>query len=164
MKSTHRIRRTAGVLLAAALFFSFYAAWAEETATIVPAQLSMAALSSKPVVEIREKMFIAQFNDIFLNLDQYMDSVFKYQGIFGDLSGSDSGPYYFVYRNSPGCCGADGVVGFEVIWDKPYPPERSWVEAVGTLERYEEWGNTYLRLRLASLTELAERGLEFVTQ
>jgi len=164
MKSAKRIRRTAGFLFAVMLFFSFCTAWAEQPAPAEPTNDSMATLFSMPVIEIREKMFIAQFNDIFLNLDQYMGSVFKYQGIFGDLSGSDNGPYYFVYRNSPGCCGADGIVGFEVIWDQPYPPQHSWVEAVGTLERYEEWDNTYLRLRLASLTELTERGAEFVTQ
>ena len=162
MKAIKRFRWPVILLLAVVLCAGGYAVWAQDSVFIGPAPDAIAALAGKPVIEIREKMFIAQYNDILLNLDQYMDSVVKYEGIFGDLSGDDT-PYYFVYRNSPGCCGADGIVGFEVIWDQPYPEENSWVEVVGTLERYEEWGSTYLRLRLASLNVKTERGAEFVT-
>ena len=164
MKSAKRIHLTLGVLLTVMLCLSSWGVGAEEDAFAGLMPDSESALSGKPVIEIREKMFIAQCNDIYLNLDQYMDSVIKYQGLFGDIPGGGDEPYHLVYRNSPGCCGNDGIVGFEVIWDQPYPAQNTWVEAVGTLERYEEWEETYVRLRLASLTEPSERGAEFVTQ
>ena len=163
-KRAGRTRLAIGIILAILLCCGIYGVWALVAAPNAPADDPLAALSGKPVVDIREKLFIAQCNDVYLNANQYMDSVIRYEGIFGDLSGGADRPYCYVYRNSPGCCGNDGVVGFEVIWDQPYPPQNAWVEAMGTLERYEEWGNTYLRLQLVSLTELPERGLEFVTQ
>jgi len=159
-----RTRLALGLTLAVLLCCGIYGVWALVTAPNAPADDPLAEFSGRPLIDIREKMFIAQCNDVYLNADRYMDSLVRCQGIFGDLSGAAEGAYYYVYRNSPGCCGNDGVVGFQVIWDQPYPPQNAWVEATGALERYEEWGNAYLRLRLASLTELPERGLEFVTQ
>jgi uncharacterized membrane protein YcgQ (UPF0703/DUF1980 family) len=124
---------------------------------------------SGEVVEIPEKLFLAQLNDICLNPDDYMGKTIKYQGMLTFYYWDETDKnYYLVYRQSPGCCGADGQAGFEVIWpegvDKGYPNENDWCEVVGTLESYVEFGQTYLRIRLESLTVLQERGLEFVSQ
>jgi zinc transport system permease protein len=124
-----------------------------------------------PVIEIREKMFIAQTTDVYQNADDYLGKTIKLQGIFKQERYTEiDDSYCFVLRYGPGCCGTDGDAGFEVAWDKnllpdsPYPQADEWVEAVGRLDYYEENGYPYLYLALSSLTVLDERGAEFVTQ
>lgn len=117
------------------------------------------------VVEIKEKMFIAQTNDIYFNAKDYLGKTIKYEGIFTVYEAPETGAkYYSVIRYGPGCCGVDANAGFEVIWDRDYPKQNDWVEAVGILEEYEEDGNKYLRLTLSSLTVLPTRGAEYVSQ
>ncbi|MDR2374902.1 MAG: metal ABC transporter permease [Treponema sp.] len=121
-----------------------------------------------PVIEIKEKMFIAQTNDVYLNAEDYLGKTIKLQGIFKKerYEGIDT-EYYFVLRYGPGCCGTDGNAGFEVAWgqpEQPYPNVDDWVEASGVLGYYEEDGYPYLYLALSSLTVLDERGAEYVTQ
>jgi uncharacterized membrane protein YcgQ (UPF0703/DUF1980 family) len=133
--------------------------------------------SAAGVVEIKEKMFIAQTNDIYLNAEDYLGKTIKLQGLFKkeQYEGSDTA-YCFVIRYGPGCCGNDGNAGFEVAWEPkvplderwtlkaPYPAPDDWVEATGALKTYEEDGFPYLYIALTSLTVLDERGMEFVTQ
>ncbi|MDR3342313.1 MAG: hypothetical protein LBT14_05905 [Treponema sp.] len=119
-------------------------------------------------VEIKEKLFIAQTNEIYLNPEDYMGKTIKLEGLFKTqaYTGSDTG-YHFVLRYGPGCCGNDGSAGFEVAWDTPevdYPPDDQWVEVVGVLDSYEEEGYPYLYLSLSSLTVKEDRGAEFVSQ
>ncbi|MDR1058998.1 MAG: hypothetical protein LBL43_05565 [Treponema sp.] len=116
------------------------------------------------VLEIREKMFIAQTNEVYLNPEDYMGRTVKLEGLFKKQEYPGGGGYCFVLRYGPGCCGNDGSAGFEVAWDRPYPQEDEWVEAVGVLDSYDEDGYPYLYLDLASLVVKEERGKEFVTQ
>jgi uncharacterized membrane protein YcgQ (UPF0703/DUF1980 family) len=120
------------------------------------------------VIEIKEKMFIAQTNDVYLNPEDYLGKTIKLEGLFKYEIGYEN-TYCFVIRYGPGCCGYDGNAGFEVAWDSPgggkkYPEEDAWVEAVGKLQSYEENGYPYLYLSLSSLTVQKTRGAEFVTQ
>jgi zinc transport system permease protein len=121
------------------------------------------------LIEIREKMFIAQTNDIYQNAEDYLGKTIKLQGLFkrDQYAGNDA-EYCFVLRYGPGCCGIDSNAGFEVAWDrlpeKPYPNEDDWVEATGNLGFYEEDGYPYLYLALSSLEVLDERGAEYVAQ
>jgi uncharacterized membrane protein YcgQ (UPF0703/DUF1980 family) len=126
--------------------------------------------SKKEVIEIKEKMFISQVNDVYLNPEDYLGKTIKLQGLFKMEQGYNKS-YCFVLRYGPGCCGFDGNVGFEVLWNKdndkkkPYPGEDSWVEATGELKTYEEDGdNEFLYLDLVSLNVLDKRGSETVLQ
>jgi uncharacterized membrane protein YcgQ (UPF0703/DUF1980 family) len=119
------------------------------------------------VVEIREKMFVAMTNEIYINSVDYLGKTIKYEGIFQDYYWGEKGStYYSVFRYGPGCCGTDANCGFEIIWPDggEYAQTDDWVEVVGTLEEYEEDGYSYLRLALISLEKKSERGLETVTQ
>jgi hypothetical protein len=124
---------------------------------------------SGELVEIREKLFIAQTNDVYQNPEDYMGKLIRLEGLFKSQSYEDaSTSYCFVLRYGPGCCGNDGSAGVEVAWDsapaEDYPNIDDWVEAVGVLETYEEDGYPYLYLSLVSLTVKDERGAEFVAQ
>lgn len=124
-----------------------------------------AQVSSGDIIEIKEKMFIAQTNDVYFNAPDYLGKTIKYEGIFDVFEVPETGAtYYSVIRYGPGCCGIDANAGFEVIWDKDYPNQNDWVEAVGVLEEYEENGFQFLRLQLSSLTVLPTRGAEYVEQ
>jgi hypothetical protein len=119
------------------------------------------------IVEIKEKMFIAQTNDVYLNPEDYLGKTIRLEGLFKQEQGIET-DYCFVIRYGPGCCGYDSNAGFEVAWDNPpnapYPSVDDWVEAVGVLKSYEEDGYPYLYLALSSLTVKTQRGAEFVSQ
>lgn len=117
------------------------------------------------IVEIKEKLFIAQTNDIYLNPEDYLGKTIKYEGIFDSFYYEPAGEtYYYVIRYGPGCCGYDANPGFEVAWPGEYPEPNDWVEATGILELYEEDGYPYLRICLSSLETLDKRGAEYVNQ
>jgi zinc transport system permease protein len=126
-------------------------------------------LSGETTIEIREKMFISQVNDVYLNPEDYFGKAIKLEGLFKWEQYGEQ-PYCFVIRYGPGCCGYDGNAGFEVAWDNrdaagaAYPDIDDWVEATGVLQSYEEDGYPYLYLALSSLNVLDTRGEEFVTQ
>ncbi|MDR2445296.1 MAG: hypothetical protein LBD44_05120 [Spirochaetaceae bacterium] len=120
-----------------------------------------------PTLEIKEKLFIAQTNDVYLNPDEYMGRRVSLEGLFKTDSyvGSEQ-TFRFVLRYGPGCCGYDGTAGFEVSWpqgqEAEYPVDDDWVEAVGVLDSYEEDGYPYIYLSLESLEIKEERGAETV--
>jgi hypothetical protein len=122
------------------------------------------------VVEIGEKLFIAQTNDVYLNPEDYLGKTIRLQGIFKQVEYEDGGGYCFVLRYGPGCCNNDGSAGFEVSWDRadpnppPYPSEDDWVEAEGVLDYYRENDYPYLYLNLSSLEVKETRGAEFVSR
>ena len=122
---------------------------------------------------IREKMFIAQVNDVYQNRNDYLGKTIKLEGLFKQGQYGEN-TFCYVIRNGPGCCGDDGQVGFEVYWNEPavvsaeeqesYPKVDDWVEAQGVLRRYVMDGSGYLYLDLTELNVLEKRGAEFVIQ
>jgi uncharacterized membrane protein YcgQ (UPF0703/DUF1980 family) len=153
----------------AAAEFANYRETAEKTPAPQTEQgLQASALTvADTVVEVKEKMFIAQTNDIYLNYKDYLGKTLKVQGLF-KCDNYDGVPRYFVIRYGPGCCGYDGSAGFEVHCDATakLPSEDDWVEAIGRLETYTEKGNPYeyVRLNLASLNVIPKTGSEIVYQ
>ncbi|WP_195268092.1 hypothetical protein [Eubacterium sp. 1001713B170207_170306_E7] len=116
-------------------------------------------------VDITEKMFVAQINDIYLNPQNYLGKTIRLEGMFKSTANLSTGSSYrFVYRNGPGCCGTDTMPGFEVTGDGNYPEDNAWVRATGVLEEYEEDGQPYFQLRLKELEVLDKRGQETVAQ
>jgi uncharacterized membrane protein YcgQ (UPF0703/DUF1980 family) len=133
------------------------------------------------LIEIREKMFIAQINDIYLNPEDYLGKTLVYEGLFDSYLYPETGvTYRYVIRYGPGCCGTDGNAGFEVSWDdappaqsgdpakgltlRKYPKKNDWVEVRGVLKAYDEDGFEYLHIVLSSLKVLDVRGAEYVNQ
>ena len=119
-------------------------------------------------IEIKEKMFVSQVNDIYINIDDYLGKTIKLEGLFmRGYADTRTEPYCFVLRYGPGCCGNDNDVGFEVAWaanrEIPYPENNSWVEAVGELKACKDEYYQYF-LDLSSLNVLNTRGAEYVNQ
>ncbi|WP_313343966.1 hypothetical protein [Sedimentibacter sp.] len=119
--------------------------------------------SDDGVITIREKLFIAQTNDIYLNPEDYMDKTIKWEGIYTEVTNPvTNDEYKFVIRYGPGCCGYDGTAGFEILYDGDLPEKNDWVEAVGKIEMVEENGEEFIAIRLSELTVMDVRGQEFV--
>ena len=126
--------------------------------------LSGCQMSDSKVVELKEKMFIVQTNEIYMNRGDYLGKTIKYEGIFkeNEIPAADT-KSYSVIRYVSYCCSIDGTIGFEVKWDSEYPNIDDWVEAIGVLEEYSgSDGRKYLRLELSSLKTLPTRGAEIV--
>lgn len=139
----------------------------ENSFDIEGSENSIDELNSGDIIEVKEKLFVAQINDMYYNAEDYLGKTIKYEGLLDIAENSETGQkYYSVIRYGPGCCGDDGYVGFEVNWDNDntYPEKDEWVEVVGILESYEEDGFKYLRLDLQELNVLEVRGKELVTQ
>lgn len=121
--------------------------------------------SSPKQVEIKENFFIMQCNDIYLNPKDYMDKNIKYEGIYNESFDKKSKKTYLhVIRYGPGCCGNDGVAGFQIIYDGKIAKQNDWVEVIGKLEKIKEKGKReYLALRVISMKVLTKRGLETVS-
>jgi len=121
--------------------------------------------NSDGVVEISERFFFTQINNIVLNHNEYLGKTIQYEGMFGaqPIDGEED-DVYVVYRFLLDCCGPAGVTGFMVdLGDFEPPPAEAWVEVVGVLEEFVgSDGLTRLRLALTSITELPERGNEFI--
>ncbi|MDR3279667.1 MAG: hypothetical protein LBT23_04065 [Synergistaceae bacterium] len=128
--------------------------------------LAPSAFADDEIIDIKEKMFVTQTNDVYVNPDEYMGRTIRLEGILGVIDDVDP-ICYFVYRFGPGCCGYDSNAGFEVVWhneNATYPSDNDWVEATGVLESYEDEGEPFIRLSLKSLIVKAERGKERVEQ
>ena len=124
---------------------------------------------------IKENLFIGQINDVGLNYKNYLGKSIKIEGLFKhqERNGKD---FFYVYRRTPGCCGADGEIGYELSWDPNYqgintdivsklgvyPNTDDWVEVYGVLTRYERDGFPSLYLALSEINVLDKRGAEFV--
>lgn len=115
---------------------------------------------SDDVIEIGERFFVTQFEDIVLNANRYLGRTIRYEGAFQSFFWEPTGEQlYFALRFTQGCC-SDEPIGFELYLDDIEPvADNTWVEITGVLEEY---GEGFLRLQVISLTEPAERGAERV--
>ncbi|MBR1540499.1 MAG: hypothetical protein IJ629_04970 [Clostridia bacterium] len=114
-------------------------------------------------LDITDNYFIAQTNDVYLNYKEYEGKTVRMEGYFyvyqDYLTGEN---YYAVVRNSPGCCGNDGLAGLDIKWDGEYPAVNAWIQVVGKISKYSEEDPTPVIL-VSSLEETPE-GTGFVNQ
>lgn len=122
------------------------------------------SLKDSDEIVLKDKLFIAQCNDIYLNPNEYMDKPIRWEGIYTEATNPETDEVYkFVIRYGPGCCGNDGTAGFEILFEGESPKLNDWVEAVGKIELIEENGSEFVAIRLSELSVLDVRGQEFVS-
>jgi len=123
------------------------------------------AVTDADVLNVGEKMFVGQMNDIYANTDDYLGRTIRYEGYFTYFENPETGDRYdMVVRNGPGCCGYDSLVGFEVDWDGTLPNNDDWCVVQGEVDVYEEDGWDYIIIRADELEVLPVRGNDTVTQ
>ena len=118
---------------------------------------------NKEVVNIDEKVFLSQMTDIYMNTNDYIGRIISMEGYMhpGDTGDEIIGA---VVRNSPGCCGDDGITGLSYIWDGDVPAENEWIKVSGVLSVRVEGEQIYLVIEADEVEVMEERGLEFVSQ
>ena len=130
-----------------------------------PAQIEI-TFDERDVVHIGDRFFATYVNDILLNnFEHYLGRPIRYEGLFWSVYWEFTSRYYhYVIRHTYGCCGPyDTSVGFELaLGEFSPPPEGTWVEVTGILERSGGDGISHIRLRVLSLVPLEEAGQLFV--
>lgn len=116
----------------------------------------------KEIIEIKDDYFISTTNDIYYKLDSYVGKTIKMEGFLYvyDFQGETR---YGVVRNSPGCCGNDGLAGLDIKYDGEYPSEDTWVEIIGTVEAEEMEKDYSIPVVNVESMEEKEAGVTFVS-
>jgi uncharacterized membrane protein YcgQ (UPF0703/DUF1980 family) len=77
-----------------------------------------AETNSKSVCYLKDRFFIQQVSDIYLNPQDYKNKIIQIEGFFGKYIDENKVEHYSVYRKTAGCCGDDGETGFEFVYKK----------------------------------------------
>lgn len=123
---------------------------------------------NKEVIEIEEKIYLSQMTDIYMNTEDYIGRTLSIEGymltedIGDDID--DENAVGAVVRNTPGCCGDDGITGFSYIWAGDAPAEDEWIRVTGVLSLRTNGDQIYMVLEAEDVEIKTERGLEFIGQ
>jgi len=118
---------------------------------------------NKEVIDIEEKIYLSQMTDIYMNTEDYIGRILSMEGyMLPDDTGDDI--IGAVVRNTPGCCGDDGITGLSYIWDGEVPADNDWIKVTGVLSIRTEGEQVYLILEAQSVEIKTERGEDFVSQ
>lgn len=122
--------------------------------------------TSVDVVEITEKMFVAQCNDVYLNPDDYEGKTISIEGMYDEYTDDTGVIQRAVIRNSPGCCQFDGVAGFQISCDDvPTCQQNDWICVEGIIKPFTDVdGYDNVIIENANITIKEERGAEYVIQ
>ena len=113
-------------------------------------------------LDITDNYFIAQTNDVYVNYNDYKGKIVRIEGYFYVYQNYKTGEnYYAVVRNSPGCCGNDGLAGLDIKYNGKYPAEKTWIKVIGKISKYSETDPT--PVIIVSSLEETEEGLGFVS-
>ncbi len=118
------------------------------------------------ILEISEKMFLTQINDIYYNFDEYKDKTIIVEGMYASFTTRDGNlKVPVIYRYGPGCCDNDGWGGFLLKYAGQLPQEKDWIRVTGTPELTKTpEGYTNLVLNVISIEMKTQRGKVRVTQ
>lgn len=117
------------------------------------------------VLEIRERFFVQTCNDIYLNTENYKDTTIKIEGRYDYIQSDETGmEYHSVTRMGPGCCGYDGLVGFNFVYpDTDNLQLDDWIEVIGKpKESTDVDGTKLVTIEAISVRVLDVRGAETV--
>ena len=113
-------------------------------------------------LEITDNYFIEQTNDVYINLNDYIGKTVKMQGLVYIYEDGNGNAYHAVVRNTPGCCGNDGLAGLDIQYDGDYPAVNTWVEVIGIVDKYQVYNSDVPVLKITSIKE-TDTGVTFVT-
>ena len=114
------------------------------------------------ILEIKDNFFIQQTNDMYYNLNDYLGKTIKIEGFVTNYKDNNGDICYGVVRNTPGCCGADGLAGLDIRYDGEYPEIDTWVEVIGVLGKDISYDAEIPAIQVTSI-RAKEEGTTFVT-
>ncbi|GBU24360.1 hypothetical protein R83H12_00989 [Fibrobacteria bacterium R8-3-H12] len=81
-------------------------------------QNAMAQTKNKSFCLLKDRLFVQQVQDIYLNPQTYGDKIVQIEGFFEKYMDENNQERYEVFRKTAGCCGDDGRAGFEFVYKK----------------------------------------------
>lgn len=112
-------------------------------------------------IVITDSYFIQATNDVYLNLDNYMGKTIKMEGFVYEYTDYSNNSHIAVVRNSPGCCGNDGLAGLDIECGDCLSNE-TWVEIVGKIKSTTIDNKRVPIVEVTSMVQKPE-GKKFVT-
>jgi uncharacterized membrane protein YcgQ (UPF0703/DUF1980 family) len=115
------------------------------------------AEAAPKVCSLKDRFFVQQVNDIYLNPDSYKDQIIKIEGYFNKYLDEKNIERYVVYRRTAGCCGDDGSAGFEFAYRKEklsFKPDQWILVEARVAERYV---GEYPKLFLEAISVVEKR-------
>ena len=91
-------------------------------------------IEGKSINEIGDSFFIEATNDVIVNLSEHVGKAISIQGFVACDEAPNGDMSYSVYRQTPGCCGNDGIAGLDIVCMDDYPQIGTWVKATGIVE------------------------------
>ena len=79
---------------------------------------AMAQVKPKSFCLLKDRLFVQQVKDIYLNPKTYGDKIVQIEGFFEKYMDDNNQERYEVFRKTAGCCGDDGRAGFEFVYKK----------------------------------------------
>ncbi|MCL1956146.1 MAG: hypothetical protein FWF63_02385 [Fibromonadales bacterium] len=76
------------------------------------------AQTNKSFCLLKDRLFVQQVRDIYLNPQTYGDKIVQIEGFFEKYMDDDNHEHYEIFRKTAGCCGDDGRAGFEFVYKK----------------------------------------------
>lgn len=110
----------------------------------------------KNMINITDKVFISTTNDIYYNLKDYLGKTVKMEGLIYSYEDDEGKICYAVVRNTPGCCGNDGLAGLDIRYDGEYPKKDTWVTIIGVVGKDNVYGEEIPAIQVSSLEKTKE--------
>jgi uncharacterized membrane protein YcgQ (UPF0703/DUF1980 family) len=125
-----------------------------------------AARQKRASQNIQGTLFVEQCNDVYLNPEDYDGKSVKIEGLMDIYPSEEDGTTtYGIFRYGPGCCGNDGVAGFQLQTTKELTfQSEEWIEVNGTFRVAENEGVITVVIETEDVTLKEEQGTEFVVQ
>jgi len=79
---------------------------------------AMAQTNNKSFCLLKDRLFVQQVRDIYLNPQTYGNKIVQIEGFFEKYMDENNQERYEVFRKTAGCCGDDGRAGFEFVYKK----------------------------------------------
>ena len=90
---------------------------------------------SSNIIKFNDRLFLAQIDDIYMNIDKYEGKIIQYNGFIYNIPESEN----FVVAREYFCCGYDAsIVGFETISDKKFAKD-TWVTVTGKIVKSDKY-------------------------
>ena len=115
------------------------------------------------VITFKDDYFMTQVNEIYYNPDDYVGKKIEIEGFPME---SPNG-YKYVGRYGPGCCGTDGYVYLEYVYDKndiPLVVEKDWIKVKGVIKKVVDQTGTIIYIEASSIEKLSTRGVDRVVK
>lgn len=112
-------------------------------------------------IVITDNYFIQSTNDVYLNLDTYIGKTIKMEGLIYEYSDNSGAEHVAVVRNSPGCCGNDGLAGLDIEYNER-KSVGTWVEVFGKIKETNIDNQRVPIIEVSSMVQ-KEAGKTFVT-